>query len=46
MELHLTREQVEILYEFKDMSNDFVVDDSGNLCAIFEGTPLKLVGYK
>ena len=44
MEIHLTRKQIEILYAFKDISNDFVVDDSSNLFAILDGHSLKLVG--
>jgi hypothetical protein len=44
MAIHLSRNQIGILHAFKDMSNDFVVDDSGDLYAIFEGAPLKLAG--
>ena len=44
MAIHLTSNQIEIPYAIRAISNDFVVDDSGNLSAIFEGTPLRLVG--
>ena len=44
MEIHLTSNQIEILYAFKDVSNDFVIDDSGNLFALVDGFPIKLAG--
>ena len=44
MEIHLTKKQVEILHAFKDMSSDFVVDESGNHFAILDGYPIGLAG--
>ena len=44
MSIRFKRKQVETLYEFKDMPNDFVVDDSGKLFALVGGHPLILVG--
>lgn len=44
MEIHLNQEQIEILYAFKGMSKDFVVNDSGKLYAILDGYPMELAG--
>ncbi len=44
MTIHLTRNQIEILYAFKGLSNDFIVDDSGKLYAILDGHPMELGG--
>lgn len=44
MNIHLNSNQIEILYAFRAISNDFVIDDSGKLFALVDGHPLILVG--
>ena len=46
MSIRFKREQVETLHAFKDISNDFVVDDSGNFFALVDVHPLQLVGIR
>jgi len=44
MKIHISRKYIEILYAFKDISNAFILNDSGKLFAIVDGHPLELSG--